>query len=93
MFEGVADLCPSAMMQYDGRTYDIYIIYNISKFYAIWGTSWELMQRCWTNGKNDGKMEGIPVDLDKRTVKTVANGRLCEYGQAFVSAGIVDRCC
>ena len=33
------------------------------------------------------------MDLDKRTVKTVANGRLCEYGQAFVSAGIVDRCC
>jgi hypothetical protein len=25
-----------------------------------------------TNGKDDGKMEGIPVDLDERSVKTVA---------------------
>jgi hypothetical protein len=30
------------------------------------------MRHHGTNGKNDGKMEGIPVDLYERTVKTLA---------------------
>jgi hypothetical protein len=30
------------------------------------------MQHYGTNGKDDGKMEGIPVDLDERSGKTVA---------------------
>ena len=30
------------------------------------------MRHYGTNGKNDGTMEGILVDLDERSVKTVA---------------------
>lgn len=39
-----------------------------------------------TNGKDDGKMEGIPVDFDERSVKTVAKTEICE-GRTSGSAG------
>ena len=47
------------------------------------------MQHYGTNGKDDGKMEGIPVDLDERSGKTVAKTEIM-WAWAFSSgsAGI-----
>jgi hypothetical protein len=49
------------------------------------------MRHHGTNGKNDGNMEGIPVDLDEGTVKHVANmgDYVCQHGRTSGSAGIV----
>ena len=43
------------------------------------------MRHHGTNDKNDGKMEGIPVDLDERTVNTVAKmGDYVSMGERLV---------
>ena len=45
----------------------------------------EKMRHHGTNGKNDGKMEGILMDLDERTVKTVAKmGDYVSMGERLV---------
>jgi len=43
------------------------------------------MRHHGTNGKNDGNMEGIPVDLDEGTVKHVAKmGDYVSMGERLV---------
>ena len=47
-----------------------------------------------TNGKDDGKMEGIPVDLDERSVKTVEEmGDYVSMGQRLVLRGTFCNLC
>ena len=43
------------------------------------------MRHHGTNGKNDGKMEGIPVDVDERNAKTVAKmGDYVSMGERLI---------
>jgi len=52
------------------------------------------MRHHGTNGKNVGKMEGIPVDYDERIVKTVAKmGHYVSTGERLVLREIIINIC